>query len=190
MKMSKVLGVLATISIAAGVVVTIWAFQPTEQSEQETIPFGEGWLIYYEISGWMNGHLTGDFIVAPENGAIAVYVMDKEAYEGYMLTGIISNTLYGEIASSGSFSVDLPSSSTYYLVFMHSDRVTEQTFDVDIRVTGILVIILVAGIAALAIGGVLAFVSFRMKAKERTDVQQQVPQATDVTLFEEKPKLP
>jgi flagellar basal body-associated protein FliL len=190
MMMSKVLGVLATIFISVGIIVTIWAFQPSEQSEEKTIPFGEEWIIYYEFSGWINGHVSGDFVVAPENGIITVHIMDKEAYERYILMGILSDTLYSETGSSGSFSVDLPSTSKYYLVFEHADRVSEQTFDLDMRVTGIIMLFLVAGIATVVVGVFIAILSFRMKAKQQPVSQQQGTKSDDVTIFGEEQKTP
>ena len=185
MRMSKVLGVLATIFLAIGVIVTIWAFQPAEQSEEKTIPFGEEWIIYYEFSGWINGHLTGDFVVAPENGMVTVHIMDREAYEGYILTGILSDTLYTETGPSGSFSVDIPSTSKYYLVFEHSDRITEQTFDLDLKMTGIIMMFLVAGIATIVVAIFIAVISLRMKAKEGASETQTGTQRDDVTIFDQ-----
>ncbi|MCJ7488643.1 MAG: hypothetical protein MUO87_00645 [Thermoplasmata archaeon] len=186
----KILGILATLLMVIGVVATVWAFQPAIQSETETLPYGGEWIVYYEISGWINGHLSGDFVVAPGDGLITAHIMDLEAYEEYMLTGIVSDTLYSETGSTGSFSVDLPSTSTYYLTFEHSDRIIEQTFDVDMRVTGITMIAFVAGVAAIVIGVVMAVLSFRMKAREMQMTRSQSPQSSDVTMFDEEHKAP
>ncbi|HIH00615.1 TPA: hypothetical protein HA259_00780 [Thermoplasmata archaeon] len=185
MRTSKVLGILATIFLTIGFIVTIWAFQPTEQSEQKTIPLGGEWIIYYEFSGWINGHLSGDFTVAPEDGWITVHIMDREAYERYILMGILSDTLYTGTGANGSFSVDIPSTSKYYLVFEHTDTINEQTFDVDLRMTGIIMIVLVAGIATIVVAIFIAVISLRMKAKEVAPDTKADTQSDDVTIFDQ-----
>jgi hypothetical protein len=190
MRTRKILGIVAPILMSIGVLVTIWSFSPAEQSETGTILAGDGWILYYEVSGWMNGHLSGDFIVATGEGQVTAYIMDTDAYKGYILTATVADPMYEETGSSGSFSVDLPSSSTYYIVFAHSDRITEQDVDVDIRVTGITLTMLVGGIILVVAGVALGVVAFAMKSKEQPAEQAQTVQTGEVTMFDDKPKVP
>jgi len=157
-----------------------------------TLPAGD----YYagvKVSFWMFGHVSGDYEVISGGGSVQLYVLNSEQYAEYSWDLMPSDSLDYDIGSSGSFSADMADTSTYYIVVNHVSGATanEQIVKISYKVSGLDLKYLLGGVAALAIGAVLAVMSMRMKAKAKA--MQPAPltpesQPTDVTMFDTKRK--
>lgn len=93
--------------------------------------------------------------------------------------------------ASGEFSVDLPSTATYYVAIDHEGVgvPTEQTVTISLKITGISTTYLVVGVIMVVVGAVLAVVGMRMKTKEVASMPpapSPESKVTDVTMFDKK----
>ncbi len=161
----KPIRIVAYILIVVGLIGLAWSFQPSEGTTTGELPAGEGYYSYVKISMWLNGHVKGDFEVTSGSGTVHLYILDSAQYEDYRVDGVSEN-MFSSIGSSGPFSADLPTMSTYYLVVDHASTTEAKTVRMTYKVSGLDVKFLVGGAVALAIGAVLAMVGMRMKAKE------------------------
>jgi hypothetical protein len=187
----KIVTAIGGILIALGLIGVLWGIQPTSGTETLTIPTGEGYYSYMKVSGWWNGHLSGDFTLT-SSGAVDFHVLDESQFEEFSNDFSHSGTLESITDTSGEFSVDLPSTGTYYLTINHGSGydLTAQEVTINYKVTGLDLIFLIGGIVLLVIGAVLTLVGLRMKAKETVAPAPARPPPTDVTLFDNKPNPP
>lgn len=176
--------------IVVGAIGILWSFPPSSSTESIVLPGDAGVYYLWTVSGQLNGHISGDF--STDGGAVNFYILDSEQYEAYSYDLEPDGSLYSHTGISGSFSVDLPDTSKYYICVDHGTSAeAARTVTVSVEITGISVMFLVGGIVVLAIGVVLTFLGMRMKAKERTALPAPPPpgsRSTDVTMFDTKPK--
>lgn len=192
MNKQKIVAIVGYILIVAGVIGIAWSVQPSKETGNVTLPAGD----YYagvKVSFWMFGHVSGDYEVISGGGSVQLYVLNSEQYAEYSWDLMPSDSLDYDIGSSGSFSADMADTSTYYIVVNHVSGATanEQIVKISYKVSGLDLKYLLGGVAALAIGAVLAVMSMRMKAKAKA--MQPAPltpesQPTDVTMFDTKRK--
>jgi hypothetical protein len=180
--------IIAYILLVIGFIGLAWSFQPTEGSMTAELPSGDGYYSGFEVSLWLNGHIAGDFEVVSGDGTVRLFILDEAQYDDYSYDGVVSDSLYYYTGSSGSFSVDLPTTSTYYVVVDHGSVTTAQTVDIAYEVSGIDIIYLVGGAVLLAIGVVLVIVGMRMKAKAKAaEPPSARPEASgEVVMFDRK----
>lgn len=192
MKKSKIVAIIAYVLIVIGIFVTAGSLFPLEESETVTIPAGEGYYWTWEVSFWLNGHLSGDFEVIG-TGSVQVFVLTSDQYDEYAWDLVPSDSLDEVEGASGTFSADLPDTSSFYLAVNHDagyDSV-EQEVRMTFKVTGLDLTYLIIGVVILVVGAVLAVLSGRMKAKEKaSEVAPLQPQSqpTDVTMFDTRQK--
>jgi len=161
----KPVRIIAYILIVIGLIGLVWSFQPTRGTTTAELPAGEGYYNYVKVSMWLNGHIEGDFEVTSGGGTVRLFVLDSTQYEDYRQDGIASDSMFTLTGASGAFSEDLPTTSTYYLVIDHGTTTEAQTIDITYKVSGLDIKYLIGGVVLLVVGGVLAVVGLRMKAK-------------------------
>ncbi len=190
MKKSKIVTAVGGILIAFGLIGVVWGIQPAKGTETLTIPSGDGYFVYLKVSGWLNGHLSGDFSVTSA-GTVDFYILDPSQYDEYSYDLQPSDDMESISSSTGEFSVDLPSSGSYYMAIDHGSGYESviQTVEVNYEITGFEMIFLIGGIVLVAIGAVVSLLGLRMRTKESVDVTAK-PTLSDVTVFDEKPKPP
>ena len=193
MKKSKIVAIIAYILIIVGIVLIAWGLQPTRESDTVTIPAGDGYYWTWKISFWMNGHVSGDFEVV-DGGPVQVFILTSDQFIEYSWDLAPSDSLFEVQGSSGTFSADLPDTSSYYLAVNHGIgyESIDQEVRITFKVTGLDLTFLIAGAIVLIIGVVSAVFSRRMKAKESSsEIAPMQPQSqpTDVTMFDSKQKL-
>jgi len=180
--------IIAYILVVIGFIGLVWSFQPTEGTTTAELPSGDGYYSGFEVSLWFNGHIDGDFEVVSGDGTVRLFVLDEAQYDDYSYDGVASDSLYAYTGSSGSFSVDLPTTSTYYVVVDHGSVTTAQTVEIAYEVSGIDIIYLVGGVVLLAIGAVLVVVGIRMKARAKAAEPPSAKPVTngEVVMFDRK----
>lgn len=190
MKKHKMLTALGGILILLGLIGLSWGLQPVNGTQTMTIPSGDGYYVYWKVSGWMNGHLSGDFSVA--SGTVYFYVLDSAEFNEYGIDLTVSQSMASGNGASGTFSCDLPSPGTYYIVAHHGSgsASSAQDLTVNYKVSGIEMLFFFGGIVLLAVGAVIVVLAMRMKGKEVPEVGAAKPAPTDVTLFDNKPNPP
>lgn len=138
---------------------------------------------------WLSGHIDGNFEVTSGGGTVRFFVLDSTQYDDYSQDGVVSDTMYTVTAASGSFSEDLPTTSTYYLVVDHGSTTGAQTVKMTYKVSGLDIKFLIAGAVSLVVGIVLTVIGLRMKAKERAvmpPTAAQTGKSGEVVMFEKK----
>jgi hypothetical protein len=189
LKKSKIVSIVAYLLIVIGILPLLWSFQPINNKQTIELPAESG--IFYRITlpNQVSGHVSGDFTV--DSGQVNVYVLSKAQYAQYAWDLDPSSTMNKVTGAFGEFSVDLPSTATYYVAVDHEGVgvPTEQTVTISLKITGIGITYLVIGVIMVAVGGVLAVVGMRMKAKE-VALMPPAPspgsKATDVTMFDKR----
>jgi hypothetical protein len=188
MNKSKIVSIIAYLLIVIGILPLLWSFQPINNDQTVELPAESG--IYYRITlpSQISGHVSGDFTV--DVGSVNVYVLDKAQYAEYAWDLDPSSSMSKVTGATGEFSVDLPSTGTYYVAIDHENLgSSEQTVTINLKVTGISTTYLIIGVVMVAIGAVLAVVGMRMKAKEvaaMPPLSSPEVKATDVTMFDKK----
>jgi len=190
MNRSKVVSIVAYLMIVAGAIGILWSIQPESNTDTVELPTDAGIFYRMTVSGQLSGHVSGDFEV--DVGTVNFYILDSEQYEAYSYDLDPGDSLYSQTGTSGSFSVDLPDTSTYYVCVDHGIGIGPgQTVTIHVKVSGITVMFMAGGAVALVIGVVLAILGFRMKAKEKAAMPlapAPESQPTDVTMFDTKRK--
>ena len=159
--------IIAYILLVIGFIGLAWSFQPSEGTVTAELPSGDGYYSGFEVSLWFNGHIDGDFEVVSGDGTVRLFVLDEAQYEDYSYDGVVSDSLFYSVGYSGSFSVDLPTTSTYYIVVDHGSVTTAQTVEIAYEVSGLDLIYLIGGSVLLAAGVALVIVGMRMKARAK-----------------------
>jgi flagellar basal body-associated protein FliL len=188
MKSHKILQIVALILMIIGLIGLTWSFQPSEGTTVADLPSGAGYYNYIEVSMWFNGHMAGDFTVTSGDGTVRIFILDSTQYSDYSHDGQVSESIFAYIASTGTFSVDLPTTSTYYLVVDHGSTTTAKIVEISYEVSGLDLKYLIGGAVLLAVGAVLAIIGMRMKAKSKA-TETQPPQASpngEVVMFDKK----
>ena len=181
--------IVAYILIVIGFIGLAWSFQPTKGTSTGEIPTGEGYYSYVRVSMWLSGHVEGNFEVTSGGGTVRFFILDSAQYEDYSYDGIVSDSMFTLTGASGSFSEDIPTTSTYYLVVDHGSTTAAQTVEITYEISGLDIKYLIGGTVLLAIGVVLAVVGLRMKAKAKaaTPPSAALTQPTgEVVMFDKK----
>jgi len=190
MKKSRVVSIIGYVMILIGIIGVAWGLQPSRATTSGSIPSGYGYYGYTKASMWLYGHWSGEFTVT-SGGTVHFYILDAGQYDSYMNTGQAPSSLFSTTGSASSFSVDLPTTGAYYMVFDHGPgyETVEQTISIEHKVSGLDLKFLIGGAVLLVIGAVASVVGVRMKRKE-----PEAPVApktfADVTMFEEQRKPP
>lgn len=185
----KPVQIIAYILVVIGITGLAWSFQPAKGTSTAELPTGDGYYSYVKVSLWLSGHVEGDFEVTSGGGTVRFFILDSTQYKDYSYNGVASDSIFTFTGASGSFSEDLPTTSTYYLVVDHGSTTVAQTVDITYKVSGLDIKYLIGGAVLLAIGAVLAFVGLRMKrkAKETTMPPATPIQTTgEVVMFDKK----
>src|SRR5207248_11299592 len=93
------------------------SFLQGTQGTDATIPPGPSWFFVYQIKVLGSSRISVQFADLAGD-VVNVYVFGQTQYELYAFIGL-GQGLFSVNGSFGSFSTDLPSSGTYYLVFAH-----------------------------------------------------------------------
>lgn len=185
----KPVQIIAYILIVIGIIGLAWSFQPTKGTTTAELPTGQGYFGYVRVSMWLSGHVEGDFEVTSGGGTVRFFIFDSVQYEDYGYDGIASDSMFAVTGSSGSFSEDLPTTSTYYLVVDHGSTTAAQSVKITYKVSGLDFKYLIGGVVLLAIGAVLAVVGLRMKAKAKAATPPPAAQTAptgEVVMFDKK----
>jgi len=186
---TKPVRIIAYILIVIGLIGLAWSFQPTRGTTTAELPTGQGYYSYVKVSMWLNGHVEGNFEVTSGGGTVRFFVFDSTQYEDYSLDGVASDSMFTSTGASGSFSGDLPTTSTYYLVVDHGSTTAAQTVEITYKVSGLDIKYLIGGAVLLAVGAVLAVVGLRMKAKAKAATPPPAAQTQptgEVVMFDKK----
>lgn len=151
-KTPRVLLLVAGVLFLSGQALLTSSFFQGTQGTIATIPAGPTWFFPYHIKVLGSSRVSGQF-ADPAGGVVNVYVFGESQYEWYAFIGL-GQGLFSTNGSSGTFSIDLPSSGTYYLVFAHGAGSEEarQEVRVSYRVAGIEPEFLGVGVPLIAIG--------------------------------------
>ncbi|MDH4123882.1 MAG: hypothetical protein OEV21_07365 [Thermoplasmata archaeon] len=184
----KILKTIGSILISIGIIGIIWGIQPEENATTHDIPAGAEWCCYAEISLVLNGHISGEFNTM-DSGTVHFFVMSSDQFDRYLL-GLSTSNMYSYTGTGTTFSVDLPTASTYYLVFDHGTGYLNiiQHIDLTYKLTGLFLIFFIAGAVIITIGIIIILFAFRMKKKEEalgetTDLRTE---NIDVITFDKK----
>lgn len=184
MNKSKVLLVVGVVLALIGLAMTVYAIMPAEKTSTETIPAGAQYYVQWSVGGLMNGNVSLNFSV--DTGTVNVYVFDKANYNNYHDGNAFVPIAYAPELPAGVFSLELPGSGQYYLVFDHgvNSQNIDQAVTVKVKVTGTSIMGLAIGVVLLVVGAILAIVGFIMRRKEPAAQKTQGP--TDVTMVGQK----
>jgi len=185
----KPLRIIAYILVVLGIIGVAWSIQPTEGTSTAELPSGAGYYSFIKVSMWLNGHVEGNFEVTSGDGSVRFFVFDSTQYDDYSVDGVASDNMFTMTGASGSFSVDLPTTSTYYLVVDHGSTTAAQTVDITYKVSGLDIKYLIGGAVLLAVGVVLAVMGMRMKRKSSATTQPSAAQTQptgEVVMFDKK----
>lgn len=176
----KVLLVVGVVLALIGLAMIVYAILPAERTSSETILTGAGNYIYWSVGGLMNGNISLNFSV--DTGTVNVYVFDKTNYNNYANANAFVPIAYAPDIPAGVFSLELPGSGQYYLVFDHAvnSQNIAQEVTVKVKVTGTSIMGLTIGVVLLVVGAILAVVGFIMRKKEPAAQKTQGP--TDVVM--------
>jgi len=176
----KVLLVVGVVLALIGLAMIVYAILPAEQTSSETIPNGAQNAIYWSVGGLMNGNVSLNFSV--DTGTVNVYVFDKTNYDNFGNGVAFDVIAYAPNLTAGVFSLDLPGSGQYYLVFDHGiySQNIDQVVTVKVKITGTSIMALTVGVALLVVGAILAIVGVMMRRKEPAAQKTQGP--TDVVM--------
>jgi len=187
MNKGKVLLIVGVVLALIGLGMIVYAMLPATQTSSATISNGAGYYVRLEIGGLMSGHISGNFSV--NTGTVDFYILDKTNMNDYH-NGDSYVSIYSSSGASGDFSLDLPDSGQYYLVFDHS--ATSQSIDQEVTVTleatGTSITVLIVGVALLVVGAILALVGVMMRKKEPAAQQMRGP--TDVVMLNQQTPPP
>lgn len=128
------------------------AFLQGAQGATASIPAGPAWYYVYRIDVLGPGRLAGTF--EDVGGRVVdVQVFAERQYRSYEFIGL-GYSLFSTRGSAGSFTVDLPGTGTYYLVFDHGAGFEGASQDVRVsyRLLGVEPDFLLAGAAFAAAG--------------------------------------
>lgn len=188
MKSHKLVQIVALILMIIGLIGLTWSFQPLEGTSVADLPSGAGYYNYIEVSMWFNGHVAGDFAVTSGDGTVRFFILDSAQYSDYSYDGQVSESIFAHTGSTGAFSVDLPTTSTYYLVVDHGSTTTTKIVEISYEVSGLDLKYLIGGAVLLTTGAVLAVFGTRMKAKSKAAEFQPPPASPngEVVMFDRK----
>ncbi len=147
-----------------------------------SVPSGN---FYYRITFNMlkAGRISGQFSETSGN-TISLYIFTSAQFDSYR-NGVADQNLFAMSGSSGSFSASVFSPGDYYLVLQHGANFVNQVQAVQLAwlLDGANPVLLGLGIAVLAVGVILSFVGYRMRARAAPP-----PSTAGVILFDQ-PKL-
>jgi hypothetical protein len=131
------------------------------------IPAGPTWAYVYEIKVLGASRVFGQF-ADPAGGLVDLFVFEQAQYERFHFDGT-GTSLSSARGASGSFSVSLPVSGTYYLVLAHGAgfEYSGQAVHVSYRVAGIQPEFLGIGLPFVAVG--IVGVGLGLRARTRRD---------------------
>ncbi len=185
MRKSRIVQIVGYVLVVIGIIGLLWSIQPTSGTTTGEIPVGAGYYRVIKISFWYSGHVSGDF--SSDSGSVHFYILDSAEYAAYSIDGTVTSSLYSTTGVTGAFSVDLPTTSSYYMVWDHGpgqDAILQQ-ITLTYKVTGLDLTYMIAGIVLLVIGVVVSVVGLRMKKKEPALGPTPKP-VSDVTTFDSK----
>lgn len=176
----KVLLIVGVVLALIGLGMIVVAIMPGEKTSTETIPTGAQYYVSWNVGGLMNGNVSLNFSV--DTGTVNVYVFDKTNYDNYHNGLAFVPIAYAPDLPAGVFSLELPGSGQYYLVFDHgtNSQNIDQAVTVKVKVTGTSIMLLTIGVVLLVVGAILAVVGFIMRRKEPAAQKTKGP--TDVVM--------
>jgi len=166
-KASRVLLLIGGVLFLSGQGLLSASFLQGTQGTVATIPPGPSWFFVYQIKVLGSSRVSGQFADLAGD-VVKVYVFGQTQYELYAFIGL-GEGLFSVNGSSGSFSTDLPSSGTYYLVFAHGVGSEESAQDVRVsyRVAGIEPEFIGVGLGLIAPGIILVGVGLWIRERRR-----------------------
>lgn len=184
MQRIKVLVVVGAILIFLGISILLPSFVSDSISDTITIPAGSDWHYYLEFGLPAGGQVTGDF-EETLGRTVDFHLFSESQYNSYY-NGIPTGSLYHDSGSSGTFSVTVPESSKYYMVFDHGSGYasSSQSVRVNAQIIGFNVIL--AAIALIfAVIGIALIVSGYMSKKKLDKLEgPATPRDSDVIMFQ------
>jgi len=158
---------IALVLVGFGVVVGDFLVEDSAHSATGAIPGGY-YIAFRTNSQEVYGHLSGSYSVSP--GGVSFRIYTSNQFQSYSTAGF-ADSIYQSNGPSGSFSVDLPGTGTYYLVAVHSDdsslQSTTQNLSLTYSLSGIALGDLISGIGVIVIGAALIVIGRRIRDKVR-----------------------
>ncbi len=158
---------IALVIVGLGVVVGDLLVEDSAHGVTGSIPGGY-YIAFHTNSQEVFGHLSGSYSISPGGVSFRIYTSDQ--FQSYSTTGF-ADSIYQSNGPSGSFSVDLPGTGTYYMVAVHSSDLslqsTTQNLSLTYLISGIALGNLISGIGALVIGVALIIAGRRIRDKVR-----------------------
>jgi hypothetical protein len=177
-KVFQLLLVLGGILFIAGIYV-IYPGTPYTSNHTVSIPSGGNYFFQLGMSIQKGGHVGGTFSELSGN-TIVLYLFNQAQYDSYR-NGPVSGSMFQTSGISGSFSANVPSPGTYYIVLEHGASSVNQVQNVQVSyvIDGMNPVYLVSGLGLLAAGIILAVLGYARKRKV-------VPprSVTDVVMFD------
>ncbi len=159
LSISRILLIVGGVLFLSGQTLFVASFFQGAQDEVTTIPPGPWWFVEYEIRVLGASRVSGQF-ADTVGGLVNLYIFGEAQYKVFAFIGL-GDELYSIEAPSGSFSVDLPTSGTYHLVFAHGDgseqvaqpvRVSYRVAGIEPALVGVGTAFIAAGIVGVAVG--------------------------------------
>lgn len=163
MKVFQILLVLGGLLFIAGIYV-IYPAIPYTSNHTVSIPSGN-YFYQLGVSVTKGGHVSGTFSELSGN-TVVLYVFNQAQYDAYR-NGPVSGSMFQTSGNSGSFSVNIQSPGTYYIVLEHGASSANQVQSVQVSyvVDGMNTLYLVSGIGLLAAGILLSVLGYSRKRK-------------------------
>lgn len=168
MKRFKVLVVVGGVLLIVGILIALGSPANGSKDSTFTIPNGAGYYYQYTFSGTFAGEQIDFSYAVQSSGTVDVYVLNAAQYSSYAYDLTVTSSLYANPGTvSGTGSVAVPESGTYYLVINHGSGFASSSQDgqMSIRTSGLNVPLLAAGIVLAAAGIVLLALGYRLRTK-------------------------
>ncbi len=184
MKSWKALYAVAAILAIIAIFLMYMSVISEHDTDTVTIPSGSDW--YYSYEFYLPSGSTVSVEYAETLGrSLDVSLFTRSQFDRYS-NGLSTGSLYFESGASGEFSHTAANSDTYYLIFEHGSGFssTSQSIEVDFRLSGLDILLLVVGLALLIIGIILGFAGYRMKKEDKPPWADETSKDSDVVMFE------
>jgi len=159
----RVIAIIAFILIIIGIIGIFSSLTKNSDHLYWHLPPGSEYYDFIQVPSTLFGHVEVRFydVSYTHNNSIKCSVYDSDQYEEYCSSDYPPSCLYSVSGINRQFSIDLPTMSTYYIVFEHGPGYESHVinFSVHYTVTGIVPNPFVLGLVALSIGIILFIVS-------------------------------
>lgn len=155
----------ATAAIAIGLVLLLTS-SVLSSGQSDVYELEEGWYRAYGSPTLLNGNISGNFSVSPQEDKIDIMIFNETEFKVYANRGGANSTdLYNATANNGTFSYTVNHTEKLFIVFYNGNNGTI-TLTVHFRVNGLSVTVLEVSVGLFILGAILLFVSRRVRTRE------------------------